>query len=234
MQYNSSIQTALIVGASRGLGLGLVKEYLNRGWKVIATERISNPSKGLRTLLSDHPKSLRIEKIDINETSDIAKLKNNLQDEQFDLLFVNAGIMDERLRTAGEASTEEFNHMMMTNALSPLRVIESMDLLVKKNGSIAVMSSGLGSISANTSGSTELYRASKAALNMFMKSYAVRAGGTRSVFAMIPGWVKTDMGGAGAQLEVDTSVRGMAEAIEKRSAQPGIYFVNYKNEIMPW
>ncbi|MBC7741247.1 MAG: SDR family NAD(P)-dependent oxidoreductase [Bdellovibrionaceae bacterium] len=234
MSSNSVNKTAVIIGASRGLGLGLVQEYLKRGWRVIGTERANNPSSSLRNLLTSHSSQLRIEKIDINSTNEISMLKTNLKGESIDLLFVNAGVMDERTQNVGEASTEEFNRLMITNALSPMRVIETLADLVKIKGTIAVMSSGLGSVTANTTGTTELYRASKAALNMFLKSYAARAGAERTLLAMIPGWVKTDMGGPGAQLEVETSVRGMADAIETRNAQAGVFFVNYKNAIMPW
>jgi NAD(P)-dependent dehydrogenase (short-subunit alcohol dehydrogenase family) len=225
-------KTALIIGASRGLGYGLVKEYLSRGWDVIGTERKSN--RGFDSQLKTIKNSaLQIEQLDMNNPEEIGSLKQKLKGKKLDLLFVNAGVMDQN-QTIGEVSTEEFNRLMVTNALSPMRVIESLDELVESDGCIAVMSSGLASVGDNETGSMEVYRASKAALNTLMRSYAVRAGKDRSLFAIVPGWVKTDMGGAEAPLDVETSVKGIAKTIEARSGNPCMLFVDYQNKIVTW
>lgn len=226
-------KTALIVGASRGLGLGLTQELISRGWKVIATERKNDSTSPLRKYAAHKNDLLQIEQVDINEVDSIHTLQKNLAGLKLDLLFINAGIANDPLITVGQTSTEEFHRVMVTNALSPLKAIEALDELVTDTGSIAVMSSGLGSVADNTYGSYEIYRASKAALNTLMRSYAARKGGSRSLFAMSPGWVKTDMGGAEAPLDVKTSTSGIIDTILSNQA-PGMRFLDYQNQTVNW
>ena len=123
---------------------------------------------------------------------------------------------------------------MVTNALSPLRVIEMFADLVPTDGVIAAMSSGLGSVANNTRAGWEIYRASKAALNTLLRSFAVRRGGRRTVLAVAPGWVRTDMGGPDALLDIETSVGGIADAIAARKGQPGSAYVDYQGNDIPW
>lgn len=226
-------KTALIVGASRGLGLGLVQELVERGWNVIATERKNDPKSPLRVYSAKANHNLKIEQVDINEGDSILSLQKNLVGTKLDLLFINAGIANDPTVTVGQTSTEEFHRVMMTNALGPLKAIESLDELVTSTGSIGVMSSGLGSVSDNTYGSYEIYRASKAALNTLMRSYAARKGGSRSLFAMSPGWVKTDMGGEEAPLDVKTSTSGIIDTILSNQS-PGMRFLDYQNQTVNW
>ena len=230
----SSVNTILIVGASRGLGYGLAKEFIGRGWRVIATERKNDPQSPLRKFAKSATDHLRIEEVDINVPQSVDQLKSRLQKEKLDVLLVNAGVTDDKTQTIGEVTTEEFTRVLVTNALSPLRVIEKLGGLVVAKGTIAAMSSGLASVAENTTGSYETYRASKAALNTLLKSYAVRAGQERTVLAVVPGWVRTDMGGPEAPLELETSCRGMAEMILERSGKGGVAFANYENQDVAW
>lgn len=226
-------QTALIVGASRGLGLGLTQELISRGWNVVATERKNDPQSPLRVYAKEKNEKLRIEQVDINDSDSLHNLQKSLIGTRLNLLFVNAGIANDPSETIGQTSTEEFNRVMVTNALSPMKVIEGLDELVVENGSIAVMSSGLGSVSDNTYGSYEIYRASKAALNTLMRSYAARKGGGRSLFAISPGWVRTDMGGPEATLDVKTSASGIVDTILLNQI-PGMKFLDYQNQTVNW
>jgi NAD(P)-dependent dehydrogenase (short-subunit alcohol dehydrogenase family) len=228
------METILIVGASRGLGLGLAREYAGRGWRVIGTVRASNPSPALQALARETGERVRIETVDINEPDSVAALARNLAGERLDILFVNAGIANGPAETLPATSTEAFITLMITNALSPLRVIEACADRVPPDGVIAAMSSGLGSVANNTRGGWEVYRASKAALNTLLRSFAVRRGADRTVLSIVPGWVRTDMGGAGALLDVETSVRGIADAIASRRGQPGSANVNYLGQEVPW
>lgn len=221
--------TALILGASRGLGLGLAEAFLCRHWRVIATER--GPSPGLAAA-AGHEGFLRVETLDINDEPQADALAAKLASEKLDVLFVNAGVIDDR-RPAGTATTEEFNRLLVTNALSPMRMIERFAPLVTPNGVIAVMSSGLGSVSTNTSGGSDVYRASKAALNTLLRCYAARDQ-ARGVLAISPGWVRTDMGGAGASLDVESSARGIADVLISRIGVPGSAFLNYHGNPVPW
>lgn len=227
-------KTALIVGASRGLGLGLARELLARGWQVVGTVRSSKRSQ-LHELADQVGDQLTVETVDINETDQTGALRKRLAGRRFDLLFVNAGVANDRTETIGQVSTDEFVRVMLTNALSPMRFIELFEALVADNGSIAAMSSGLGSVADNEGGGWEIYRASKASLNTLMRSFAARhAGGQRCLLLIAPGWVRTDMGGSGAHLDVDTSVRGVVDTIAGLSGKPGLHYVDYRGQTVAW
>jgi NAD(P)-dependent dehydrogenase (short-subunit alcohol dehydrogenase family) len=224
---------ALIVGGSRGLGLALAEEYLKRGWQVVATER--EHSAPLKQLANRSNGRLAIETIDINEQAQIADLRKRLAGQNFDLLFVNAGVANNPEEKIGEVTTEEFIRVMMTNALSPMRVIETFESLVPPSGTIGVMSSGLGSVADNENGSWEVYRASKAALNMLMRSFAARnPGDPRAMVIIAPGWVRTDMGGSSAALSVEESIPGVVDVITTQSAKRGLRYLNYRGETVRW
>lgn len=227
----TNTSTALIIGASRGIGLGLVREYLSRGWRVIATERTPGSSAALAALAGD---GLAIEALDVTDDAGIVALADRLDGTVLDLVYVNAGVSDDPSVPIGEVAGEEFDRVMRTNALAPMRVVEQLDDHVASGGTIAVATSGLGSVSVEPGPSYELYGASKAALNRLMRSYAVRAGGDRTLLVVMPGWVKTDMGGDQAPLEVETSARGIADAIKARGGTPGLSFIDYQNEVLPW
>jgi NAD(P)-dependent dehydrogenase (short-subunit alcohol dehydrogenase family) len=227
-------RTVLLLGASRGIGLGLVDEYLNRGWRVIATQRSLLPAPALAERVARADGALTVLSADINRLDDLAALSLQLMDVTLDLLFVVAGVSDAPNQTIGQISTEEFNHLMVTNALSPMRALEQLAQHVRTDGSLAVMTSALGSVSGNTSGGYETYRASKAALNMLLRSYAARTGGERSILALMPGWVRTDMGGPDAPVEVQESTAGLADTIASHAGQPGIAFVDYQDNTIAW
>jgi len=233
MASSPSASAALIVGASRGLGLGLAEAYLKRGWRVVGTVRGAAKTK-LHDLAAASAGRLVIETVDINEPAEVAALKQRLSGQSFDLLFVNAGVTNRRDETIGEVSTDEFNRVMTTNALSPMRVVEALDDLVAPSGTVAAMSSGLGSVADNEGGGMEVYRASKAALNTLMRSYAARAGGKRTVALISPGWVRTDMGGDAAPLSVAESASGIAEVLVGRAGKHGVVFIDYKGDTVRW
>jgi NAD(P)-dependent dehydrogenase (short-subunit alcohol dehydrogenase family) len=227
-------RTVLLLGASRGIGLGLVDEYLDRGWRVIATQRSRSSAPALAERVKTANGALTVLRADINRPEDLVALSQQLSNVTLDLLFVVAGISDDPNQTIGQISTEEFNHLMVTNALSPMRALEQLAKYVRPEGSLAVMTSALGSISENTTGGYEAYRASKAALNMLLRSYAARAGGDRSILALMPGWVKTDMGGPDAPVEVKDSTAGLVDTIGKHAGQPGLVFVDYQGNTIAW
>jgi NAD(P)-dependent dehydrogenase (short-subunit alcohol dehydrogenase family) len=229
MTQSGHPRTALIIGASRGLGLGLVQRHLERGWSVIATVR--SRSEALAALEG----ALRIETLDMTEPAQIADLGERLSSVALDLLFVNAGIIDDPTMTAGAVTDAVFHRVMATNALAPLRVIEQFGRLVMPGGTIAVMSSGLGSVANNGSGGYETYRASKAALNSLLKSASSRdRTDTRTWLAVDPGWVRTDMGGDAATLDVETSTRGIVDMLEANRGRGGVGFLNHRGGEVAW
>ena len=229
-----SVRTALIVGASRGLGLALAEEYLGRGWQVIATVR-GTARTGLHALAAEHKGRLDIETVDINETEQVQALHARLRLRPLDLLFVNAGIAPNPDTPIGQVSTEEFVSVMINNALSPLRFIDAFHDLVQPQGTIAAMSSGLGSVTNNTNGGWESYRASKAALNTMLRSYvADQTGDTRTYLLIAPGWVRTDMGGPEAMLDIDESIPRVVNVVEAQAGKGGLRYLNYLGETVVW
>lgn len=234
MSKDAVQKTVLLIGASRGLGLAMVEEYLKRGARVIATGRASSTDKLLQ-LQTLWPQQLEVESVDITEPAQVDALHARLARRQIDLLFVNAGVKNADGETVAEVTTEEFIRVMVTNALSPLRVIEKFEDLVPPSGTLGVMSSGQGSVSNNTNGNYEVYRGSKAALNTFMRSFAARhADDPRALMLMAPGWVQTDMGGPQARLTIGDSIPNLVKTIETYSGVPGLHYVDYLGKTVPW
>jgi NAD(P)-dependent dehydrogenase (short-subunit alcohol dehydrogenase family) len=235
MDDHASAPTALIVGASRGLGWGLTREYARRGWHVIGTVRDASSVTPLHALVDEMPDRIEVETLEVTEPTQIAALRERLAGRRIDLLFVNAGITNDPNERIDAVSTEDFNRVLVTNTLSPLRIVEAMADLVSADGCVAVMSSGLGSIANNDDGGWDVYRASKAGVNMLMKSFAARrASERRTIYVIAPGWVRTDMGGPNASLDMETSMPGVADAIESRKGTRGLVYVDYQNQIVPW
>ena len=221
---------ALIVGASRGLGLGLVEIFLARGWRVTATQR--RPSTGLEALRSD---ALSVETVDIDDDDSVDALRDRLSGDRFDLVFVNAGVATQADEPLHAIPREVVAQVYQTNAVSPIRFAEAFADRMASSGLVAFMSSRLGSVALNMTGGWEIYRASKAALNSFARSFEARhRGASFGVLVLHPGWVRTDMGGAGADLDVGTSVTGMTDVIESRLGARTIAFVDYRGETLAW
>ena len=234
MQKVSPQKTVLLIGASRGLGLAMAAEYLRRGWRVIATARATSTDQLRRMAEASHG-ALEVETVDITIPEQVAALRARLGDRRIDVLFVNAGVKNDDRETIGDVSTEEFVRVMVTNSLSPMRVIEALQDLVPPTGTIGVMSSGQGSLTNNTNGKFEVYRGSKAALNMFMRSFAARhAGDTRTLLLMAPGWVRTDLGGPEARLSIEESIPNLLNTMEAHAGRPGLHYLDYLGRVVPW
>jgi NAD(P)-dependent dehydrogenase (short-subunit alcohol dehydrogenase family) len=124
---------------------------------------------------------------------------------------------------------------MVTNALSPMRVIEALEDLVAPAGVIGAMSSGQGSVANNTAGGREVYRGSKAALNTFMRSFAARQSHTaRGLLLLAPGWIRTDLGGSDAPYTIEESAPLLADVILSRRGAAGLAYLDRWGKTVPW
>jgi NAD(P)-dependent dehydrogenase (short-subunit alcohol dehydrogenase family) len=229
---NGSTGSILLVGASRGLGLGMAGEFARRGWSVVGTIR-----GAARTELAvAHPSQLDVETLDITDPDTIAALRGRLAARRFDVLFVNAGTTNKNQdESIAEVSTEEFLRVMLTNALGVMRTVEGLAELVRPDGLIGVMSSGQGSIANNTRGGREVYRGSKAALNQYMRSYAARhADEPRAKMLLAPGWIGTALGGPGATFTVEESIPKIVDVLIAQQGRPGLRFVDRDGNVVPW
>jgi NAD(P)-dependent dehydrogenase (short-subunit alcohol dehydrogenase family) len=225
---------ALIVGANRGLGLGLTRELLGRGYDIIATAR--DPQKASELAALD-AKRVRVEKLDITDTAALDGFGARLGPTRLDILFINAGISGPAHKSASQATMEETGHLMFTNAVAPVRLARQLlPLVVDGTGVIAFMSSVMGSVADNLNGSSELYRASKAALNSMTRGfYHSDLGGRKiTLLSMHPGWVRTDMGGPGAAVEIAESVAGIADVLEARKGSHTHEFLDYTGTKIAW
>jgi NAD(P)-dependent dehydrogenase (short-subunit alcohol dehydrogenase family) len=217
---------ALLVGASRGLGAGLVDAMTARGWRVTATVR--DPARAAKTLAE------AVEQVDIDVPEQVAALHARLNGQLFDLVFVVAGVSTGNPATPiHQERPEEALRVYRTNALSPIAFAEAFVDRLTPSGMIAFMSSTLGSVTRNTNGGYDAYRASKAALNMLARSFAARHPAL-GVLIVHPGWVRTDMGGPNAPLDVATSTEAMATMLAARRGLRGTAYVDWENNEIPW
>jgi NAD(P)-dependent dehydrogenase (short-subunit alcohol dehydrogenase family) len=209
----------LILGASRGLGLGLAEAFLDQGWSVVATAR--GESRGLRTLAEGASGRLRIERADVTNPADLDALAGGLEPG------VGAPSVDD--------FPAAFQTMMAVNALGCIDAVRRLSPLVARGGVVSAMSSGLGSVAGNTSGGWEPYRSSKAALNQSLRSFAAEpAAKGWAVTAIAPGWVRTDMGGPSAPLDVAASMAGVASVLLSRQGATGAAFLDYRGQTVAW
>jgi NAD(P)-dependent dehydrogenase (short-subunit alcohol dehydrogenase family) len=234
MSILQSQKKLLLVGASRGLGYAMAEEFLRRSWNVVGTVRAQAHTR-LHELAERSAGRIEIETLDITLPDQISALRSRLAATTFDMLFVNAGVTNNPQETIGEVSTEEFVRVMVTNALSPMRVVEALYDLVAPDGTVGVMSSGQGSISNNTGGKREVYRASKAALNTLMRSFAARhVADRRAMVLMAPGWVRTDLGGPDGRLSIEESVPNVVSTLLAARGEPGLQYLDYLGRVVPW
>ncbi len=228
---------ALIVGANRGLGLGLARELLGRGYDLIATARSPDKAGELSALAAANPGRVTIERLDMNDLAQLDGFAARVAGKVLDVLFVNAGVSGPAHKDGMQATAEEMGALMFTNAVAPIRLARHLLGNVREDtGVIAFMSSVMGSVADNLAGTSELYRASKAALNSMTRGfYNAGLGGRRiTVLSLHPGWVRTDMGGPSAAVGIEESVKGLADVLAAQKGTHAHRFLDYRGEPIAW
>jgi len=210
----------LVVGASRGIGLGLTRKLATRGCDVVASFRSQRPDAGIAQWLA----------LDINDARSRARFVESERLSGLRQIVLSAGAMPKDVDLTLDPAA--ISNVFHTNAVSP--VILAQELLERHRRTvehIVFLGSIMGSIGLNEVGDHWIYRASKAALTSAARSFAVRNPDVL-VTVVHPGWVKTDMGGEDAEIDVETSVNGLAEIILARPAQPPFVYCDYLGQVL--
>ncbi|MFO1036666.1 MAG: SDR family oxidoreductase [Geminicoccaceae bacterium] len=216
--------TVLVTGANRGIGQGFVAAYAAGGWTAIGTARRPEPGSDLLPL-------------DVADPHSIAALASRLDGRPIDLLINNAGLFGPRDGRIGQIDYAAWQEVIETNLYGPVRVTEALlpNLRAARGRKIVTLSSAMGSIAQNMGGGNEIYRSSKSGMNAAMRSVAMDLRSDGFAVAVIsPGWVKTDMGGPGATIDVATSVAGMKRVIERLSPSNTGRFWSWCGSELPW
>ncbi len=223
--------TALVIGASRGIGLEFTRQYLAGGWTVFATHRSESDRVALRDL------GAHTLKLDVHDASDRSGLAWQLDGERLEVAILNAGVYGPRNSTIQNPPTDEqFDLAMRTNVLAAMRLVPILvPLLAPVRGTLAFVSSRMGSIAEANASYGMLYRVSKAAVNMLAKlAHAEYSPLGLRVLTLHPGWVRTDMGGPNADVEVADSIAGMRRVIGDAAAFPSGCYFDWRGQSLAW
>ena len=222
--------TVLITGANRGLGLEFVRQYKEAGWQVIGTARNPEDAQELAAL------DVRVVQLDVTDQESVDRMAAELAGQPIDLLINNAGIFP-RVGKIDEIDFDDYSRTLEVNTLGPVRVTRALlpNLRQGELKIVAGLSSNLGSIAENERGNFYGYRESKAALNMFTSSLAAELGPDGfTCLALHPGWVRTDMGGANANLSPEESVSSMRAVLDGLTAEDNGRYLGYDGTEVAW
>ncbi len=222
--------TVLIVGASRGIGLEFVRQYTAEGSRVIATHRSPEAGAKLREL------GAKPAVLDMLDEGAVVEFGEKMANESIDIAIINAGVAGPRGNALRSPGGLDFDAVMHTNVRAPMQLIPALaPALIASRGKLAVVSSRMGSVSLMSSTASWLYRASKAGLNAALKAASLELG-TQGVvcIAFHPGWVRTDMGGGSADIDVQTSVAGMRRILAAANDSSNGKFISYNGEQLSW
>jgi NAD(P)-dependent dehydrogenase (short-subunit alcohol dehydrogenase family) len=218
----------LIIGASRGIGLEFVRQYRAEGHQVTASARQDKDLASLREL------GAVALLLDVADTVSASGLAWQIDGQRFDTVVLNAGVTGQRLPGITAPTEADFDLVMHTNVLGAMRVLPQLEGALAPAARVAVLSSRMGSMGLRTSASSSLYRASKAALNSVLKDVSITWAAQATCIAFHPGWVRTDMGGSGADIDTTTSVAGMRQVLAGLTPADNGGFFNYDGAPLAW
>lgn len=218
----------LIIGASRGIGLELVRQHRESGDQVVATARDEESLQRLRAL------GATAIKLDVSDVVSIAGLAWQLDGFQFNRVMYVAGLYGPRTIGLQPPSQADFDAVMHTNVLGPMRVLPQLLDALAPDARIGILSSRMGSLTLRANSAGWVYRASKAAANSVMKDMALALDGRALCVSLHPGWVKTDMGGQAADIDVATSAASLRKVLDGLTAGDNGAFFNYDGQPLPW
>ncbi|AKM30885.1 short chain dehydrogenase [Pandoraea faecigallinarum] len=225
------MKTALIIGASRGIGMEFVRQYRDDGWRVFASARSEDGLAALRELGAEGLK------LDVTRVESLSGLSWQLDGVELDVAVYNAGVNSERTTGLAPVTQPEFDRVFHTNVLGAMQVAPLvLPFVDAAGGTFGFLSSRMGSVALMESNGSWLYRASKAAVNSVVKAVSLEAQRATCV-ALHPGWVRTDMGGENADIDVQTSVAGMRGVLARAPAARETHnggFYNYDGNALPW
>jgi len=229
--------TILVTGASRGLGLEFTRQYLAQGHAVIAAARNPGAAHSLQQLERDSRDRLTLAQVDVAHATSVRRAAARLPGAAIDVLINCAGVFGGERQVIGSIDYDDWMRVLDVNVLGPMRMCEAFLERVAQSDRrlIVTITSGLGSLADNASGSYIAYRTSKAAINMAMRTAAIdlRPRGITCV-VLNPGWVKTDMGGPNAKLSAEQSVSAMRRVIATLGPADSGRFYNYDGREYPW
>lgn len=224
----------LITGANRGIGLEFTKQYAQDGWNVLACCRNMLAASALQALATSHA-NIQVYSLDVADFAQIDALALQLKDEKIDVLINNAGVYPESSLT--DADTSDWLDAFRINTIAPLKIATAFTphMANSQLKKLATLSSKMGSLDDNTSGGSYIYRSTKAAVNMVMKSLSIDLKPTGiAVVTLHPGWVLTDMGGSNALIDTQTSVAGLRKVIANLNISNSGKFIAYDGKEIAW
>lgn len=230
------MKTTLITGANRGIGLEFVRQYAAEGWRILACSRQPEKSDTLNAMAARYPEQITVHPLDVADHAQIETLALSLTNESIDLLVNNAGIYTATHKN-DNIDYEAWTHAFLVNTMAPLKMAQTFATQIARSNQkvIVTISSKMGSIEDNSGGGSYIYRSSKAAVNMVVKSLSIDLKPT-GVIAVVfhPGWVQTEMGGPNALISTTQSVSGMRHVISQLTLADSGKFIAYDGEIIPW
>jgi NAD(P)-dependent dehydrogenase (short-subunit alcohol dehydrogenase family) len=232
------MRTVLITGTNRGIGLEFVRQYAADGWHVLACCRNPAAADELNRLAMQYPDRISIHPLDVADHQQIERLAQTLSNQTIDLLINNAGVYpSDHGDTFGKTDYAAWKHAFEVNTMAPLKMAEAFIQQVSRSElkTIVTITSKMGSIADNRGGGSYMYRSSKAAVNIVMKSLSIDLKANRIIAVLLhPGWVRTDMGGANGLISTEQSVTGMRQVIDHlKSADSGKFYA-FDGQIVPW